>query len=127
MQMVSPTVVAAGVGLFLFCAKLQISPKLHKPINFFASGALGVYLIHVNIFIWENVMTNAFAHLATLHPVVMTLGVIGCGLGIFLVCATIDNLREWLFRLLRIPSFCQKIETLVTRATDRLLGEKEKV
>ena len=127
MQMVSPTVVLAGLGLFLFCAKLQISPKLEKPIGFFAAGSLGVYLIHVNVFVWENLMADAFAPLASLHPVLMVLAAVGCGMAIFLVCSSVDNLRQGIFRILRIPVLCQKAENLVTKAADKLLREKEKV
>ena len=127
MQMVSPTVVAAGLGLFLFCAKLRVSPKLEKCIGFFAAGALGVYLIHVNVFVWENAMANAFAPLGSLHPILMVLAAIGCGVAIFLVCSAADNLRQWLFRLVRIPTLCQKTETVVNKLTDKLLREKEPI
>ena len=120
MQLVSPTIVLASLGLFLFCTKLEIPAKLQKPVGFFAAGSLGVYLIHVNVFVWENWMFGSFAFLADLHPVLMGLGAIGCGLGIFLVCAIVDNLREWLFRLVRIPILCQKAENLVTKGIDKL-------
>lgn len=127
MQMVSPTVVAAGLGLFLFCARLPISPKLEKPIGFFAAGSLGVYLIHVNVFVWENGINDAFAPMANLHPVLMVFGVVGCGVGIYAVCALADIAREWLFRLVRIPRLCEKAEAAVSKLADKLLKEEEKV
>lgn len=127
MQTVSPTMVAAGLGLFLFCAKLPIKEKWGKVIGFFASGALGVYLIHVNVFVWENWMSDGFAPLANWHPLLMALGVVGAGVAITLVCSLVDVGREGLFRLVRIPLLCQKTEDLVSKIMDKLTREKEKV
>lgn len=126
-QTVSPTMVAAGLGLFLFCAKLPIGEKAGKVIGFFASGALGAYLIHVNVFVWENLMADGFAPLANWHPVLMVLGILGFGVAIYLVCALADIGRESLFRLVRLPLLCQKIEDLVSKLLDKLTQEKEKV
>lgn len=68
-----------------------------------------------------------FGALASLHPVLMVLAAVGCGMAIFLVCSSVDNLRQGIFRILRIPVLCQKAENLVTKAADKLLREKEKV
>ena len=124
-QTVSPTVVAAGLGLFLFCAKLPIGEKPGRVIGFFAAGSLGAYLIHVNVFVWENWMADGFVFLANWHPALMVLGILGFGITIYLVCALVDIGRESLFRLVRLNLLCQKIETLVAKLTDKLLREKE--
>lgn len=126
-QSVSPTMVAAGLGLFLFCAKLPIGEKAGKVIGFFASGALGVYLTHVNVFVWENWMADGFAPLANWNPVLMVLGILGFGVAIYLVCALADIGRERLFRLVRLPLLCQKIEDLASKILAKLTQEKEKV
>ncbi len=127
MQTISPTMVLAALGLFLFCAKLPIGEKLAKPIGFVASGSLGAYLIHVNVFVWENWMAEGFAFLADWHPILMILGAITVGVVIFFLCALVDVGREWLFKLLRIPVLCEKVESLASKLLNKLVKEKETV
>ena len=54
-----------------------------------------------------------FAFLAEQNPLVMVGGVILAGIGIFVVCALIDWIRELLFRKLRIKDRLSRIKKVI--------------
>jgi surface polysaccharide O-acyltransferase-like enzyme len=112
----SPTVVIASVALFLFFMKLDIrSGILQKVIAFFAPLAFSVYLIHYTPLIRDNFLLESTKPLTKLSAPVMGLAVLGISLVIFIVCALIDELRELLFKKLRVRERLERLE-------DKLVG-----
>lgn len=108
----SPTVFIASVIMLELFSRITFKKK-PSTIAFLASLTFGVYLIHDNIVIRNNVISGWFASYATLNPILMVLCVLGTALCIYIVCSAIDALRLLLFKLLKIKPGLQKLETKI--------------
>lgn len=109
-EYISPTIVVASLGLFLFFERLEIKwKKLLNIIRWSSPLAFGVYLIHTQDLIWNNFFDGYFIKLADetmasmLLKVFFYAGVIFCG------CVLTDYIREKLFKMLYVKSFVNKI------------------
>ncbi|MEH2956005.1 acyltransferase [Candidatus Merdisoma sp. JLR.KK011] len=105
----SPTMLFAACTLLILFSGLKIR-HMQKCILFFAPLTFGVYLIHNNNLIRENLLKNACISFACASPAVMLGIVTALTLSVFFSCSIIDLFRIYLFRLLRIPKLTQWME-----------------
>lgn len=88
----SPLVIAQSVALFAFFATLRFHCKV---INYLASGAFAVYLIHKNPAIWVEYLRpavrNVWAHTTLLEFTIFTIVATAC---IYLFGFIIDRIRQ---------------------------------
>ncbi len=106
---ISPTMLLASVCCICFFCTLSFNEKCQKLIRFFAPSAFGVYLIHLHFVIWDYYFCGSFAWIASSSPWILIPLVLGCSLGIFLVCLLIDVIRLRLFILLRVDRAVDKL------------------
>lgn len=109
-QYVSPTVVLSAVFLVGAFSKMPIKGWLQKVVAFFAPAALGVYLIHDHHFVREKLWAGVGPQIGRQNAVLMVASILGVALAVLLACLVIDRLRIYLFKFMRIPMLCQKIE-----------------
>ena len=119
----SPTIVLAGIGIFIACSKITFPKSIEKIIKLCSPAALGVYLIHVQPLIWFYVIKDFSAEFAKESTIVMVGLVFLSAIIIYTACTIIDLLRIQLFKLLRIKKLCQKIEALITKVFNKLFGK----
>ncbi len=81
-----------------------------RVISFFAPLTFGVYLIHDNELIRNNVLKNSFASLADLNPVGFVCASLGCVFAIFIICSLIDFIRKKIFDILKFKSLVNFVE-----------------
>lgn len=117
---ISPTVVIASIGLFVFCLKLSYSDIAKKFISFFAPASLGVYLIHFNGDIWSNVINKIQLNLIERNPVITVVLVFATAVAIYIVCSLIEIGRIYLFKALKINKLCLALETILQKIYDKL-------
>ena len=111
----SPFVILGTLSLFIALYDLQIrSVIISKCMNFFATSALGVYLITENNWFRAKVITNKFVWIAELNPVMGIAYVIVIGFVFFLLSVLIDAGRHSLFKRLGIYKFVQNIADYFT-------------
>ena len=115
----SPTVVLAAVFLFIACAKLSFPKRIETVIGAFAPAALGVYLVHVCLPVWNYVIKDFAKGLLQVPAIVMFLLVPLCATAIYLVCTAIELLRIRLFRWWHIDEDCVRLEGWLSRWFDR--------
>ena len=89
-------------------------------IAFFAPAAFGVYLIHVHPILYYGILGDAFIWIADAPAWLMPLSVIGCALGILVVCLLIEKLRLLLFRVLRIDALTTRFSDWLGRVIPKL-------
>ena len=100
--MVSPTMVAAAVFLFLAFQKLEIPNIFQKPIALFSPAAFGVYLIHKQEYVAGFFIRGKFVQYLELSVVEMIGAVLLTAIVIFTICILIDLVRYKVFTLLKI-------------------------
>lgn len=112
----SPTIIFAGVSLFLYFLTFQPSERSVKYLRMLSPAAFGVYLIHCHPYIYD-LLADRFVFLSEWNPLLMPLGIIGCSLGIYVPCLLIDYIRLKLFEKLGCKKHFAKL-------SDRLLPER---
>ncbi len=117
----SPTVVLSAVSLVMIFSGFRIEGTAAKIIKFLAPLCFSVYLIHVQDSVWENIIKDRFASLATCPAAAIPLIAIGVAVGIYILCTIIDIGRFYLFKLLRINSLSEWLESSITRICKSLI------
>lgn len=116
----SPTVLFAGVGLFLATAQLRFPKRVEEIISLLAPASLGVYLIHVCKPVWAIVLKGFSEDFAKNNVFMMVTMVIGCSIGIYVICTFIEILRQRIFKLLKVNTLCLKIEEITIKIFDKV-------
>ncbi len=119
----SPTVLLASVGLFVATAKTNVPKPFRKIIAAFVPATLGVYLIHVAKPVWADVFEGFAKSFVNYNPLIMILLVLGSSVAIYFVCSAIDLVRQYLFKLLKINALFLLIEKLCERTLNKLYNK----
>ena len=117
----SPFIIVCAVFLVLAFKDLRIGISIKKAIAFLSPVSFDVYLIHDEPLIRENVIIGAFTKYLALNPVLMPGAVIGTAVVIWLSGSVIGRFRILVFKLLKIDSFCQWAERIVTAVVGKWL------
>lgn len=112
----SPTIIANGIVLLMLFAKTNFKNNAVKSmIRVLSKAALGVYLIHVNVLVYDNIIKGSTASFANLNFILMLLCVIAYAAAIYIICLLIDLARIQLFKILPTKAICEKIVYLCKR------------
>lgn len=106
----SITILLAGVSLLYFFKRLTFKSWQSNIIKVFAPGALSVYIIHVFYLIWENIFRDSFAFISNFPYILFVIGIILSAVAVFLICSSIDLLRQLLFDALKLKDRLYKFE-----------------
>lgn len=106
---ISPTIFMAAIFLFIGFSKLKINNFIVKIIKIFAPVSFGVYLIHVNPYVWE-LLKDKFKFAIKFNSIKLFFAVLCFALIIFIVCALLDYIRELIFKLFKVKKIIQKCE-----------------
>lgn len=113
--------VGATLCLFQFFRGLNLGEGMKRVVSIFAPLAFAVYLIHdhpeVRKPLWDILSPARFA-----DSPFMTVYIVLCVAGIFLICCLIEYIRRALFRALGIGKQVARISQIVQ---DRILGRDE--
>ena len=110
----SPSIVLIGVAWLILCSKFSFGKRATKCISILAPASLGVYLVHVNQLVWDNLFAGSFARFVEYNIIVMILLILASAVVIYVACTVIELIRIQLFKLLKIDKLCSAIETRVT-------------
>ena len=99
----TPNNVIAAICLFEIFKRIKVN-KLKGAVKFITPLTFGVYLVHVNPFVF-NLLADRFVGFLDYNIVLMFLAVIGAAIALFIVSALIDYLRLLLFKVLKIRDF----------------------
>lgn len=119
MSYLSPTIILNAFSWLIIFSKLNIHKSLQNIIKFTSPAAFGVYLIHEQTIIRDNLIVNKFIWICDYQWWLIPIIAIGCALAIFLICLSIEIIRINLFELLRINKLIEiiscKAENLIQK------------
>ena len=119
----SPLYFIGRIALFCFFKKMNITKSfIISLVKFFTPVCFGVYLIHDNMALAYFFFDGKFEFIAQFDPISLFISVIVLGIGIFVVCALIDWIRELLFRKLKVKERFGKFEENVYLKFDNYLN-----
>lgn len=120
MQYTSPTMVLLAVFFLVTFSELEFNATICNIISFFASGTLGVYLLHVEPHFWDIVMKNRFVFIGKFPTLAIPIVVFVFALAILVVGCVIDKLRRMLFSLLHVDSFCLNLDRRIANTFKKI-------
>ena len=117
----SITILLSAIFLFLFFLNIKIDPseKWSKVLRFFFSASLGTYLIHTHPLVFDFVLKDMFKFIALKNPFVMGLSVLIVSFAIFAICAVIDALVNYLFKIAKV----EKIGILIENTANSIYSK----
>lgn len=114
---ISPTIFISSAVLLIMFSRLNIKGRVSVwLIKNLSPATLGVYIIHVNYFVWRKYMdgfARGFAGGGVLRLLALSLA---AALSIYFVCSVIDIVRIKLFELCRIRRALDALDHSIERA-----------
>lgn len=97
----SPTILAAAIFLLLLFSNININ-RLKKFVVLMSNATLGVYLIHDNEIVRNNIVSKIFINYTGNSFIQLIIQTVLTILAVYCICSIIDIIRIKLFKLLRI-------------------------
>ena len=104
-----PTYIVLSLCFLVLFSRIRFRKK-PKVIPFFAATSFGVYLIHDNLLIRENVISNLFYKYAEYNPFMLIIAIFSTAAVIYLTCSIIDYLRIKIFNIIKVKRLISKID-----------------
>lgn len=114
----SPFVLMSSIGLLILFSNMHIKGRSTSIIKFFAPLTFGVYLIHVNPFLWES-GEGLFEHLASRSIFVILLYIVVVTAAVFLSCSMIDYIRLLIFKSLKVKQASDKVVQYISKKLNK--------
>ena len=115
----SPLILGAALCLFLAFRAMRLKGRLWgRLLTFLAPASFGVYLIHVQPFVFNRWLDGALAYLPALGAKRLLVTVTATALALYALCTALEWGRILLFRLLRADALADRIGG----ALDRIRG-----
>lgn len=115
----APTTIVMALSLLVALSKQNFGVFGTKMISWCAPAALGVYLIHTNKLVWTYLIKGFSVGFLEYHWAIMILLIFAAAIAIYVVCTLVEKVRIWLFKLVKIPVLCQKIEQWVEKLLNK--------
>lgn len=113
-EYISPTVLLGSVALFAFFAKLNLR-KYKKIISSLSPLSFGVYLIHTQPLIWDNLFKDRFVFLSNKPIIQMFVGIFLSIIGVYTVCLMIEYARVQIFKYLKLKEYSIQMEKYILK------------
>ena len=121
----SPTIILNAICLVIIFSKLHIGSTAQRIIKFLSPAAFGVYIIHEHGIVKTSFIVDKFIWICEFNWLIIPIIALGCAMGIFVVCISIEKIRLTLFKCLRInqiaESVCYKVEVFLTKHVNKIL------
>lgn len=102
------SMLVCAVALLLLFSKLEV--KSIVAINVIKKTsplAFSVYIIHVNQFVWSNLLGARFVSIAEESSIALCIEVLAVSFGIYILCSLLDVIRVGVFRLFKVNDRCR--------------------
>lgn len=117
----SPTVLLSAISLLFLLGHLRVrGKKKRRMILRLSAASFGVYILHTNPLVWRFwFYPGVLRGFVNLPILVFPLWVMGCSALVYLLCFTIDSVRAFLFRKLRLRSRLENCEDRILRMLEK--------
>lgn len=118
----NPIVVAQAIFMLMFFAQLKFNNnKVKKVIAFLGANSFSVYLIHVQPLIFDIVFVGKFKWLQDFNFIIMAVLVVLCAIGVYLVCIILENIRLFIFKILKINELVKIAASALNKMLNKVL------
>ena len=113
----SPTVLVSAVLIVIIFSRLKLKGNIIRKLS---PLAFGVYLFHVNPYVYYGWLENRFEYIADFGIVTGVLQTLLVSLLIFALGLLFDFIRFTLFKIINIQKLCNKISDLLENTLNKL-------
>lgn len=106
---INPTIVLQAFAIMILCLKAGQSIQKNSIIEWCGSSTFGIYLLHENNLVRKYLISERFAWISKLSPIVSICAVLGLASCIFLICFLIERIRAWIMKKLHINEILEKV------------------
>lgn len=117
---ISPFNVICSACLLIIFKDIKINniPSiLSKSITYLSIVSFSVYLSHCHLLIFDYILKDLFVFVTTLNPLLLILSILGSVIGIYIICALIDFIRQFIHKIIKIDKLYEfignKIDLLI--------------
>lgn len=123
MSYTSPVIVGEAICLLLYFSNLNVNnKKIIKLVGLVTPCIFSVYIIHVHPLVFWSILKDAFTGLTEYNLLVVFVLVIAIDIAIFIGCITLDYIRIFAFKFLKVNYFCDKISKLIIQKAAKIRG-----
>lgn len=113
LEYTSPTVFLAAIALLICFTNIEISAGIQKIVLWLGKRTFGVYLIHTHIVVWRVFLANRFTYIGDWGIISGVICLVITVIVVFLICSVIDEMREHIWKVLKVKKYMDKIDCLV--------------
>ena len=124
---VSPIIIFISVSLLLIFGKMSLKEKPKQLIKFVTPTVFGIYLLHVNPIIFNNILGKRFGFISNYNIFIQIIMIIMIALCIFLIGFIVEKLRDMLFKIFHIRNFSETIEMKINYLIDKIQSTMKEV
>ena len=112
------------IAFALVCiySKISLGKRIQRFVKCFSPAAFGVYLIHTNLVIFNNILAGAFTWIADIPSGLISICVVILSLIIFAVCLLIEKVRLSVFRVLKINQSVEMMGIVLVKQVKKSLN-----
>ena len=111
-EYVAPPILLCGMILLAVFSRIKIkSAGVQKVISVLAPASFGIYILHMQYDVLNLIFRLPLFRWIAYRPApVMILMVLLAAVVLYLICAVIEKLRQWLFAVLKVQKGLEKLE-----------------
>lgn len=114
-QYISPTILGSAVCLLAFFSQLKCGKNMKRIIAFITPAIFGVYLLHVQPIVFEQIFQDKFLWITKLPDIVIPSIVFGVSIAILILGILVDKCRAYLFKILKLKTLATKIDLFIRK------------
>lgn len=115
-----PVTVVEAIALVLFFSKVTLKkPWLQEVVPVISGATLGVYIIHVQTFVFYKIIYQMTTYLAYENPVTLLVVVFVDAIAVYGICTLIDICRKKIFGVLKVARIAEWVDHLVASKQER--------
>lgn len=100
------TILFASIGFLILFSRLKINNKYFRRfVKRLAPVTFGVYIIHVQSWVWKLFINQKFSSIINYDSVIMVLLVLFFVFMLYMLCSFLEMIRIWLFKKIKIYRF----------------------
>lgn len=103
-------------------SKINLGKMTQRFVKCFSPASFGVYLIHTNLVIFNNILADAFTWIADIPSGLISICVLILALLIFVPCLLIEKVRLSIFKVLKINQSVEKMGIILVEQVKKNLN-----
>ena len=115
-------IVFIAFALVCIYSKINLGTRVQRFVKQFSPAAFGVYLIHTNVVIFNNILADAFTWIADIPNGLISICVLVSAFGIFVLCLLIEKVRLSIFKVLKINQSVEKMGIILIKQVKKNLN-----